>query len=379
MFKVNHVTEIDIFRKLFSLNTRKASGYDQQLPCLLKLIAPILSYRRLHIINNAFEYNVFPSSLKHAEVSSLLKKDDKMNEEKHRPVGVLVCQSKVFESLMLDQLMEYIQGKLSDLLSAYRKGCSTQHVLMHAIEEWKTALDRGQHVGVVMMDLSKAFDTIPHGFLLAKLHSYGLSKNACEMNKSYLTNRKQRVKINDVRSSWQYTVRGIPQGSQAGPRIFNIFLNNMFYFIEVLCQTINYADNNSLAKIDSDINVIKAELEVASGVAIQWFKENFIQANASKFQALCVSKAVNPPVLELFIDGIIVRSKPRVKLFGIHIDQRLTFTYHITEMCKKANNQARALARLSSMLDNESKFMIFNAFVVSNFLYCPLVWHVLCI
>ncbi len=100
-----------------------------------------------------------------------------MDEEKCRPASVLVCQSKVFESLMLDQLMEYIQGKLSDLLSAYRKRCSTQHVLMYAIEEWKTALDRGQHVGVEMMDLSKAFDAIPQGLLLAKLHSYGLSKN----------------------------------------------------------------------------------------------------------------------------------------------------------------------------------------------------------
>ncbi len=107
-----------------------------------------------------------------------------------------------------------------------------------------------------------------------------------------------------------------------------------------------------------------------------------MQANASTFQALCVSKAVNHPVLELFFDGIIVRSVPRVKLFGIHIDQCLTFTYHITEMCKKANSHARALARLSSILDTESKFMIFNAFVVSNLLNCPyfpLVWHMCCI
>ncbi len=116
------------------------------------------------------------------------------------------------------------------------------------------------------------------------------------------------MKINDVRSSWQYTIRGIPQGSQADPCIFDIFLNNMFYFIEALRQTINYADDNSLAKIDSDITVIKAELEIASGVAVQWFNENFMKANASKFQTLCVSKAVNPPVLELLIDGIIVRS-----------------------------------------------------------------------
>ncbi len=107
--------------------------------------------------------------------------------------------------------------------------------------------------------------------------------------------------------------------------------------------------------------------------------ENFMQANASKFQVLCISKAVNPLVLELFIDGIIVRSEPLVKLFDIHIDQRLTFTYHITEMCKKAISQTRALGRLSSMLHTGSKFMIFNAFVVSNFLYCPLVWHMCCV
>jgi hypothetical protein len=65
---------------------------------------------------------------------------------------------------------------------------------MHVIEEWKTVLDRGHHVGVIMMDLSKAFDAITLSLLLAKLHSYGLSKNSCEMIRSYLTNLKQRVK-----------------------------------------------------------------------------------------------------------------------------------------------------------------------------------------
>ncbi len=92
-----------------------------------------------------------------------------------------------------------------------------------------------------------------------------------------------------------------------------------------------------------------------------------MQANASKFHALCVSKAVN---LELLIADIIVRSEPPV---GMHIDQRLTLTYHITEMCKKASIQAQALVHLASMLDIESRFMIFNAFLVSNCLYCQLV------
>ncbi len=134
-----------------------------------------------------------------------------MNVEKYRSVSVLVGQSTVFEILMLDQLMESIQGTLSDLLSACRKGCSTHHVLMHDIEECETGLDREQHVGVVIMDLSKtydmdlskAYDAIPHSLLLVQLHSYGLQKHVCEMIRSYLTNCKQKVKIDEIRSCWQ--------------------------------------------------------------------------------------------------------------------------------------------------------------------------------
>ncbi len=144
-----------------------------------------------------------------------------------------INQSNAVESLMIDQLMEYIQGKLSDLLSSYRKCCSTQNVLMQAIEEQKTARDRGQHIGVLMMDHSKAFDAIPHDLLLVTLHLYALSKNACEMIRSYLSNHKQRVKIDDVRSSWQYTVKDIPQVSQTGSRIFNMLLNDMLSLLRL--------------------------------------------------------------------------------------------------------------------------------------------------
>ncbi len=130
-----------------SLNSRKACGYDGQPPRLLKLGAPILSFTLLPILNNAIEQNVFPTDLKYAEVIPLFKKDDKMYKKKYRPISVLVCQSKVFEGIMVDHLMQFMNVKLSDSLSAYRNDYSTQHVLLHAIEEWKVAHDNCQHVG----------------------------------------------------------------------------------------------------------------------------------------------------------------------------------------------------------------------------------------
>ena len=102
-----------------------------------------------------------------------------------------------------------------------------------------------------------------------------MSKDACEMIRSYLTNRKQRVKIDDVCSDWKYTVRGVPQGSQAGPHIFNIFLCDFFYALEDLCDPIKFADDNSLSKVDYDIGKIKEDLEQSCKVAIQWFQRQF--------------------------------------------------------------------------------------------------------
>ena len=100
-----------------------------------------------------------------------------------------------------------------------------------------------------------------------------------------------------------------------------------------------------------------------------------MKANATKFQVLLITRDKSLPKLELQIDGTVLQSEPHIKLLGIHIDRELNFHYHITMMCQKASNQVRAMARLSYMLDAESKLVILNAFIISNFMYCPLVWH----
>ena len=98
--------------------------------------------------------------------------------------------------------MAYFQNILSAALSAYRTGYSCQHVILKMTEYWRQSLDNGNAVGTVAMDLSKAFDTMPHGLLIAKLHAYGLSKDACNLVIHYLCNRHQRVKIQGVSSEF---------------------------------------------------------------------------------------------------------------------------------------------------------------------------------
>ena len=125
------------------------------------------------IINLSFENGCFPDDLKLAEVSPIFKKNDDLDKENYRPVSVLFNVSKVFERIIYSQIDAFMQDKLSNLLTGFRKNHSTQHCLMYMLENWKNMLDKGGYVCAMFMDLSKAFDTIHHDLMIAKLGAYG--------------------------------------------------------------------------------------------------------------------------------------------------------------------------------------------------------------
>ena len=316
---------------------------------------------------------MFPDELKCAEIAPAYKKKNKLHKENHRPISNLTSISKVIEGIMGDQMRSYMSKKLSDYLAAYRKGYSCEQVLMKVIEDWRTALDQNEYVGCILMDLSKAFDSVPHALVISKLKEYGMSINTCEMMKSYLTNRKQRVKLGDVRSEWRVMERGVPQGSVIGPLIFNIFMNDLFYFITV-CDLYNYADDNSIAKHDKSLDIVKDSLELASLDAVIWFMQNYMEANADKFQAILMSRNDQQTVV-FNVNGTLIQSEKCVKLLGVQIDTKLLFNDHISTICKRAAGQLKAMYRLPKVLSIESKLKMYSAFIMSNFIYCNLVWH----
>ena len=188
------IEENDVLKHLTNLSTDKACGLDNIPAILLKSIAEHISKPLTHIYNLSIQQNNVPSSCKQYRITPVYKGTGQRSDmNNYRPISVLPIIAKIMEKLIFDQLYSYLQNKglLSNHQARFRPNHSTMTALINVTEYWLNKLDKGMFVGVIALDLQKAFDTVDHAILLHKMRLYGLSDSVVEWFRSYLTDRTQ--------------------------------------------------------------------------------------------------------------------------------------------------------------------------------------------
>ena len=258
---------------------------------------------------------------------------------------MLLTITKIFERILFDQLTKFSNKIFSPLLCGFRKGYSTQYAFVNLLLKLIKSIDEPDGtVGTLLMDSFKAYDCVNHELIIAKLAAYGLNKGSLRLIQNYLSKRKHRGKIGFSLSKWLEIILGVPQGSILGPVLFNIFINALLLFIKET-DVCNFAEDTTLYKCGSDLDIALENLEMDANIAINWLNNNEMVANPKKIQLMFLARNKSIEKEVSFVGKAMISSNT-VELLGITLDKNLNFKSHIENVCCKANNKIKALFRI---------------------------------
>jgi hypothetical protein len=280
---------------LKSLDISKANGADGVSNRLLKECSSSIATPLSKLINKSFFLAKVPSSWKESNICPIHKKDDREKITNYRPIVLLSCVGKVQERVVYLRIYNYL--KVNNLLtwknSGFKELDSAMNQLVFITDKIYKALESGNDVCLVFLDVSKAFDRVWHAGLLHKCRSMGITGELYNWLVDYLSDRKIRAIINGQSSEWYQTNAGVPQGSILGPLLFLSFINDITEYIESDIHL--FADDTSLMDIMDDYMASYAKLNRDLAKLSTWASNWQVNFNATKTVYLLVSRKINPP------------------------------------------------------------------------------------
>ena len=367
----------EIVNIIASLNSNKASGPKSILYRILFLLKNEISKQLADLFNLSFMTGVFPSFVKIAKVISVFKKDSKLDYSNYRPISLLSNIEKVLEKLMYKRLYTFLDNKniIYDLQFRFRQQYSTSHALINITGNIRKALDDGNIGCGVFVDLQKAFDTVDHQILLAKLNHYGIRGVSNDWFKSYLSNRHEYVSINGYESGLAAINCGVPQESVLGPFLFLLYINDLNQAIK-FCKVHHFADDTNLLCLSNSIKKLNKQVNADLKDLVNWLNANKISLNVKKTEMVifkCKQEKIEGD-LKIKLCGKRLHPTESVKYLGVKIDSNLTWQHHINDLSTKLNRANDFLFKIRKYVSPKILSSIYFAIFDSHLSYCCLVW-----
>ena len=357
------------------MKTSHSRGHDGISSELLKLIADDISKCITLIINQSLHSGIFPDNLKIAKVTPIHKKGDSKLITNYRPISVLPVISKIFETVICDQLDRYFVDLSNNLLCpqqyGFTKNSSTELAALEVIDRLLNQLNK-----------QKAFDSLCHYILLEKLAYYGVQNKAKDLLESYLSNRKQFVQIGEIVSQVKPISMGVPQGSVIGPLLFNIVINDIIKSSSKF-SFILYADdttlNSTLHNFGTNPDDIEKSIMIELQNILKWLDVNKLCLNVSKskFMLFHMPQKVIP-CLSFSINGLQIENVHNFNFLGLTINCHLDWKPHLNSIGIKIARVIGLLRKLKYMLPTQVLRSIYNSLILPYMHYALLAWGTQC-
>lgn len=368
-FEFSCVSQFDVLSSLISVKSN-ATGSDNINPKFFKILVPFLLPFVTHIFNYIIMTSIYPSKWKQAKVVPIPK-----SSQEYRPIAILCFLSKVFEKILNIQIREFLsqQGLLSNMQSGFRPNHSCVSALIEVTENLRRKLEENKINFLVLLDHSKAFDTVHHQILCKKLrYLFNFSTSSTQLIASYLTNRTQFVSVCSMSSPPLSLSRGVPQGSILGPLLFSMYINDLPQQLDY-CKIHMYADDVQVYlsspsnSTNESVNLLNADLNKIH----LWAMANGLFLNPSKSKCLLIHKKSIKPVIEndVLINGQKIPFVISAKNLGIVFNNNLTWCSHIKSLVSQTYAKLRTLWATQNFTPPNIRLLLAKTYVIPGLLY----------
>ena len=364
----------DVARLLSELDVTTSSGPDSISPRILKECAYELALSLTGIFNLSLSTGQLPNDWKMANVVPIHKAGERVMAVNYRPVSLTSIVVKTLERMVHKHIMNFLSELhlLCENQHGFRRFWSCLTQLLQLVHHWFSVLDKQGAIDVAFLDFAKAFDRVSHPHLINKLKSYGVSGQLLEWLNNFLSNRKQRVMIDGHESNWLEVTSGVPQGSILGPLLFLVYINDLPS--SVTSKVDLFADDSVIHRQISTSNDCVLFQENLNQVK-DWCDASLVQLKNEKCRVVHVTRQRKPLNYEYNLDEMPLLSVAQHKHLGVWLQSSLSWQYHISHVCGKANRILGLIRRTFGYKNQKGVEVAFMSLVRPILEYCCQVWN----
>ena len=364
------ITSEGVHKLLKNVNPSKAMGPDGIPNTVLKTCAEELAPSISAIFQKSIDTGTLPEDWLSANIAPVFKKGDVHAAENYRPVSLTCVSCKLLEHIICKHILKHLEKHkiLTNLNHGFRSGYSCTTQLLVTTEDLLKSFDSGIQLDMAILDFSKAFDTVPHNKLLAKLNSFGIDGNLNKWLAAFLQKRSMRVVVEGEHSEYAHIDSGVPQGTVLGPLLFLCHINDLPESVK--SQVRLFADDCLLyreIKNTKDHQTLQEDLKALEVWALNWG----MKFNAKK----CYIMSFKQKSTHFYqLDNHILEQVQTNPYLGLNISDDLKWTSHIGKTTSKASCTLGFLRRNLRQCPQECKKLAYLAMVRSVLEYGAVIW-----